>query len=214
MNSRIDSRASVAVRLLGVALVTTLLIGVAFVGQASAGKGPNKVPLGCKGWVKSNLKWNPIAPANCEQWRYIGETGALGYKQFLDRKAGFVASGCEHRPGDPLRGQCTKPAPYDAFDWTTDGCSPPTPDAWKAIFDGPCQQHDFGYRNYGKGLNLGRDEFTRAWVDKRFKNEMGAVCSTFALGPQRVVCFQTAKAMYKAVRGGQLLRGRLWGWGT
>lgn len=195
------------------ATVLAFVVASGFAAVAQA-KGPTQKPQDCKPWVKSNLKWNPLSPAHCEQWRYIAETAEYRYEDFLKRKADFVIAGCEHRPGDPLRGACSKPPPYDAFDWTTDGCSPPTPAAWKAIFDGPCQQHDFGYRNYGKGLNLGRSESTRGWIDRRFKKEMQRVCGTLPLGPQRVTCGQVAKAMYNAVKGAQLLRGRAWGWGT
>jgi hypothetical protein len=155
----------------------------------------------------SSLQWKPNVPPRCEQIRYARETQRMTYTDFLARKQDYVINGCE-TPNNP---GCTKPAPYNAFDWTTDGCSW-TPDTWKTIFDGPCQQHDFGYRNFGKGLALGRSEAVRYYIDGRFLKEMRRVCSTWAIGPQRLVCVKTAKAMYSAVRVAAV--GRLWGWGT
>lgn len=61
--------------------------------------------------------------------------------------------------------------PMPPFDWSTDGCSW-TPSVkyfdLAKIFNPACQLHDFGYRNFGKGLNLGHNEKTRAWIDGRF----------------------------------------------
>lgn len=62
-----------------------------------------------------------------EPLRYGLETMNLSYTEFEHRKFGFVVQGCEYTPWDPQRGRCRKPWPYDSFDWTTDGCSNPTP---------------------------------------------------------------------------------------
>jgi hypothetical protein len=135
-----------------------------------------------------------------ERRRYALETLNLSYTEFLARKFDFVVHGCEKPPW--LRGptdHCRKPFPYDSFDWTTDGCSPPTQPSWKAIFDGPCQLHDFGYRNFGNGLQLERTEARRAWIDRRFHGEMRRVCSTWGIGLQRLACYSTALGMYTAV---------------
>lgn len=74
-----------------------------------------------------------------------------------------------------LKVKKAKPAP---FDWSDDGCSgiPKIRDLYREVFDAPCQQHDFGYRNYGKGLQLGRNSSTRLWIDRRFLREMRRLC--------------------------------------
>lgn len=85
------------------------------------------------------------------------------------------------------------------FDWSTDGCSS-TPANWAAFFDGPCQQHDFGYRNLGKGLALRRAERVRSWVDGRFLTELRRVCAARTQGLALTRCRVRARAMHTAVR--------------
>lgn len=132
-----------------------------------------------------------------EQVRYATETVGLGNYQFMQRKADFLANGCGTVAG------CRKPVPYNEFDWSTDGCSQ-TPASWKTLFDPACQEHDFGYRNFGKGLTLGRNETTRAWIDGRFRTEMKAICNyKYSDWTQYVnlqACFTEADIMYAAVR--------------
>jgi phospholipase A2-like protein len=86
------------------------------------------------------------------------------------------------------------------FDWSTDGCSGPkfTKRVYKDLFDKPCRLHDFGYRNYGRGLHLGRNETTRAWIDLRFKQEMDRRCNHFTgwQSYKGVVCRSEAHAIY------------------
>lgn len=135
-----------------------------------------------------------------ERHRYAVETMNLSYTEFLDRKLDFVIHGCELPPWERSASErCRKPFPYDSFNWTTDSCSW-TPKSWKAIFDGPCQQHDFGYRNFGKGLQLERNETRRAFIDQRFHGEMGRVCSTWERGLERASCYTTAFGMYRTVK--------------
>ena len=102
--------------------------------------------------------------------------------------------------------------PY-VFNWTDDGCSNPTPPAWKDLFDKPCQIHDFGYRNYGRGLKLGRNEDTRAWIDKRLLQEMVRLCNTkfsrWYRRANKVACLDEAGIIYTAVRNGG--RGAFYG---
>jgi hypothetical protein len=74
--------------------------------------------------------------------------------------------------GDFLKTKRTGEAP---FDWSSDGCSW-TPAPWSWEQSGPCQLHDFGYRNFGKGLTLERTEDRRAWIDRRFLDEMRRNC--------------------------------------
>lgn len=143
-----------------------------------------------------------------ERHRYAVETMNLSYEEFLDRKLDFVVHGCERPPWErSVSERCLKPFPYDSFNWTTDGCSPPTPDTWKAIFDGPCQQHDFGYRNFGKGLQLERNNTRLEFIDNRFHDEMRRICSTWERRLERGTCLTFAWGMYKTVSGANDWRG-------
>ncbi len=85
------------------------------------------------------------------------------------------------------------------FDWTSDGCSH-TPRALAARFAGPCRQHDFAYRNLGRGLRLGDGEKTRAWADRRFLAELRRRCSADRPGRRIRHCRAVARAMWAAVR--------------
>ena len=92
------------------------------------------------------------------------------------------------------------PAP---FDWSDDGCTS-TPPSWANLFNGPCALHDFGYRNFGRGLSLGRDDATRKRIDDRFLIEMRRVCGNFNQwwqGVNRDACINESNVMYTAVRG-------------
>ncbi|MFB9415918.1 phospholipase [Dactylosporangium matsuzakiense] len=133
-----------------------------------------------------------------EQVRYGKETVSLRNDLFMQRKANFLAAGCGRLD------TCRKPSPYHQFDWTTDSCSPPTPASWRNLFDPACQLHDFGYRNFGKGLTLGRNETTRRWIDDRFVAEMKGICnyrfSDWTQYANLQACFKEADAMYAAVR--------------
>jgi len=90
----------------------------------------------------------------------------------------------------------TAPPP---FDWSTDGCTA-TPPAWAATFDGPCQQHDFGYRNMGHGLRLRPTEAARLAVDRRLLTELRRVCGERFAAIEELRCRVRARAMYTAVR--------------
>lgn len=136
-----------------------------------------------------------------EQLRYGIETMNLTYSAFLARKADFMGQGCTEGPSG-----CRKPWPYDRFNWTDDGCSPswvPKP-IYRNLFDGPCKQHDFGYRNFGNGLQLGRNDETRAWIDERFLTEMRRLCndnfSHFLQILNKKACLEMADVVYKGVR--------------
>ena len=146
-----------------------------------------------------------LASDRREQNRYALETMNLSSGAYVDRANNFRARGCWewYRPGN-----CRKPLPYNYFEWTTDGCSGPTgrlPPAgsWSSIFNAPCQQHDFGYRNFSKNLTLNRTESMRKWIDQRFKTEMDRVCSSWSnntfLDRSKSACYKAASTMYKAV---------------
>lgn len=95
-----------------------------------------------------------------------------------------------------LQEKATAPPP---FDWSTDGCTS-TPPSWAVTFDGPCQQHDFGYRNLGHGLRLRPTRAARAWVDRRFLRELRRVCAEQFTGLAAAECRAQARAMHAAVR--------------
>ena len=92
------------------------------------------------------------------------------------------------------------------FDWNTDGCSSPTPPSLRRLFSMPCQQHDFGYRNYGRGLRLGRNENTRGWIDGRLLTESRRLCdisfSRWYQKANKATCRSQAYSMWVAVRHG------------
>ncbi|WP_298797858.1 phospholipase A2 [uncultured Pseudonocardia sp.] len=100
------------------------------------------------------------------------------------------------------------------FNWTSDGCSSrwytaPVHPVYRNLFNRPCQQHDFGYRNFGThehGLALSPTEDTRAWIDARFITEMNRLCDTnFRSWWQtynKIACKGEASSMYAAVRNG------------
>jgi len=100
------------------------------------------------------------------------------------------------------------------FNWGTDGCSippqvplsPAVKYSLENLFRGPCKQHDFGYRNYGRGLKLGRDEGTRDWIDGRLLTEMRRVCArsfpSWWQAANKAACRGEANAFYVAVRNG------------
>lgn len=85
------------------------------------------------------------------------------------------------------------------FDWSTDGCSR-TPAPLARRFAGPCRQHDFAYRNLGRGLRLRPDEATRRWADARFLSELRRRCAELFAGLRLRGCRATARAMWVAVR--------------
>jgi Prokaryotic phospholipase A2 len=88
------------------------------------------------------------------------------------------------------------PARDKVFDWSTDGCSW-TPPPWNWEHRAACEQHDFGYRNFGNGLRLERTESRRAWIDQRFLTEMLRNCRQHWWYPN---CVDGAYTMYAVVR--------------
>lgn len=139
--------------------------------------------------------------ARGEQVRYAWETADLSYETFLARKANFTAAGCN--PDQPTRRRdCGKPAPYNEFVWTTDGCSGKWwagRSVYKTLFAGPCEQHDFGYRNIGKGLTLDRSNSARSRIDDKLRDESKRICKQKYPSRWRVLnrqaCFKEADVM-------------------
>jgi hypothetical protein len=179
-------------------LVATLAVAAAWLLVAP----PAPAAVACN----PSINYVPGAPPRCEARRYARETiFLLTAPEFMNRKQDFTINGCNSQAPQP--GGCRKPFPYNQFDWGTDGCSF-TPEPWRTIFDGPCEQHDFGYRNFSKGLRLGPTEARRLMIDNRFRNEMFRVCEPWSY-PDKVTCYVAARTAYNAVRN---LGGGLWGW--
>jgi phospholipase A2-like protein len=102
------------------------------------------------------------------------------------------------------------------FDWGDNGCN--TRDwgfglnlpagalhrHFLVLFDWPCEQHDFGYRNYGAGLKLNPKESGRAWIDWRLLVEMRRACANrYRSKPtRRNVCLRYARLVHEGVRKG------------
>ena len=92
----------------------------------------------------------------------------MSYSEFIARETDLEASGCR---ADGLKpGGCGEPAPYNAFEWTDDGCSGadqigPLFNVYRNLFSKPYQVHDFGYRNLGKGITHQRIEIKGAEAD-------------------------------------------------
>ncbi|HST49382.1 phospholipase A2 [Jatrophihabitans sp.] len=166
--------------------------------------------------IVSVLSWPSRASADAdsdryEQYRYALETIHLTYYQYVTRQSGFRAVGC-------MSGSegCRKPAPYNSFDWSDDGCSGADQigsisSFYRTLFNQPCRLHDFGYRNFGKGLTLYRNESMRLAIDDRFKAEMFRLCNNKYPGWKKyinwVACQDEASIVYSAVR-------RLSNWGA
>ncbi len=139
--------------------------------------------------------------------RYARETMSLNYRDFVARKNDFTQQKCKHDEKGVKFGDCNKPWPYDQFNWTTDDCSPDKmPEFfYRTLFEEPCQQHDFGYRNFGNWMRLGRNLWTKAWIDKRFRDEMRRICHDKYSSPWRVfnknACLAEADLVFGVVGG-------------
>ncbi|WP_371821205.1 phospholipase A2 [Blastococcus sp. PRF04-17] len=146
-----------------------------------------------------------------EQYRYALETIDLSYSQYIDRQNDFRNAGCKNGwPNTAV--DCLKPSPYNKFDWTDDGCSGrsvvgPISNVYRNLFNGPCRLHDFGYRNFGNGLQLYRHESMRSYIDRRFLAEMNRLCDATYSGWNRFLCRETAWNMYNTVS-----TVNYWGW--
>lgn len=68
------------------------------------------------------------------------------------------------------------------FDWNDDGCSLPRQlksiaHRWDRLFTPACKRHDFGYRNFGKGLMLASNAATKYGIDSQFLTDMKWLCT-------------------------------------
>lgn len=87
-------------------------------------------------------------------------------------------------------------APYNSFDWSTDGCSwaPDRPAGFD--FRAACRRHDFNYRNFrAVGIFTSAD---RAAIDAAFLGDLRAACP--ATGARRTACLGLASTYHQAVR--------------
>jgi hypothetical protein len=106
----------------------------------------------------------------------------------------------------------SKPAP---FNWHDNGCSAYGQlGVFTLVFDGPCQQHDFGYRNFGRGgLELSPNKDVRAWIDDRLHTEMQRACDrdfgSWWATQIKNQCYAEAEGTWIAVRrlGGGAFNG-------
>ncbi len=113
-----------------------------------------------------------------------------------------------------------KAHPFKGISWSTNGCSVPTSllkanyktlivgfslDYYSGVFKKSCDRHDFGYRNYGKGLQLERTDVQRAKIDRKLSDNMDLQCKK-RFGhkvleyAQRKTCFRVSGLFYRAVR--------------
>lgn len=89
------------------------------------------------------------------------------------------------------------------FAWADDGCSAPADWAtayWQGVFRNPCKRHDFGYRNFGKGLQLVSTGDQKARIDSKFREDMMSRCSRFSSESEIDDCRGAADAFYYALR--------------
>lgn len=138
---------------------------------------------GCRGSGATVPSHMTRAEERAEAVRILG----MSYREFIAFKH-------HHPPED------------DVYNWSTDGCSSPTPGFLKRLFEDACELHDFGYRNFGHGLELGRNEDMRNEIDNRFLQEMVRTCNdkfgSWYRAANRVSCVDEAGVMYGAVRNG------------
>jgi hypothetical protein len=108
----------------------------------------------------------------------------------------------DYRAFAALRQSPQRPAGYR---WDTDGC---TPDWAPTYFTRACHLHDFGYRNYGSARkdapHLSPRRETKDWIDRRFHQEMVAICTDEAKTDKgRATCNRKAGRLYEHVKKGR-----------
>lgn len=101
----------------------------------------------------------------------------------------------------PVAGELPPSRPPELADRASAGYAP---DLFMAD---PCKRHDFGYRNYGKGLRLQRDEDTRKWIDDILRQDMLDQCVKPEFIAAYPNCLAQAELYYGLVRAN---RGENW----
>lgn len=84
------------------------------------------------------------------------------------------------------------------FDWSSDGCSNSPDHPFGFDFTAACLRHDFGYRNFLRGLRLDPTPARKAGIDARLAADLDTICARHALWRQ--FCNQVANLYVWAVR--------------
>jgi hypothetical protein len=86
------------------------------------------------------------------------------------------------------------------FDWDDyDGCSAGT-EGFRDFFRRACLRHDFGYRNFGKGLQLVSTGDQKKKIDVRFHTDMDNLCRNRLSGDAERECLIVSDGAYAASR--------------
>jgi ABC-type amino acid transport substrate-binding protein len=131
---------------------------------------------------------------------------ALALSLVAARPAGADDLGTVRRRADALLDAplpaflVTKVIAPPPFDWRDDGCSHAPDRPFGFDFAGACARHDFGYRNFGRGLRLDPSEARRARVDERFHADLLAACGRVTGWVLRAACRHVALLYFQAVR--------------
>ncbi len=93
------------------------------------------------------------------------------------------------------------------FDWTSNGCSWPTPKGIDKFFNEACVRHDFGWRNFGNGMTLDKSDDRKAEVDLRLRDDARDLCNrhgnpklNWSTTYRTIDCQSAADRLYAAVR--------------
>lgn len=159
---------------LGAAVVSAALTMGVLAGTVGTADAAVRTPAGAETAVRS-----PAAVDKASLKRRADRIMRLSYKKFA-------------------KAERVKP-----FNWRADGCSVPMEDfPYRKKFKRACDQHDFGYRNYGgrSRLKLSPTKATRQKIDDRFLDEMTRTCTDAYKGRSRAKCRFVAANYYLAVR--------------
>jgi hypothetical protein len=87
------------------------------------------------------------------------------------------------------------------YNWTTDGCSV-VPDSWLLFDYRVCWRHDWGYRNFGRGLQLDRTATRRKLIDDVLHQDMIFNCGLRYAGGsvKHIACLGQADTIYNKIR--------------
>ncbi|MFF8955157.1 phospholipase A2 [Streptomyces sp. NPDC014894] len=193
---------------LGAALVSGALVATALAGAVGTAGTAAAQPAGTAGAVSVRPAGAAEAPARAagadRSERAAPAAGAAVGKAELRRRADRIMKLTYRKFA---RAERVKP-----FNWRADGCSVPMKDfPYKKRFRSACDQHDFGYRNYGgKGkLKLSPTRATRKSIDAKFYREMKRTCDDAYRGRSRTKCKLIAANYHLAVRA---VGGRAFGY--
>lgn len=166
---------------------------------------------GLNGYVallNTGKAWHTIVAHMAESTEYLGRYNHIcwvhyqsGNTQFVYEANGLLALPFFENDGEFLRQRELRKSAANPYDWSTDGCSGPTYDAWLLYDYRVCWRHDWGWRNYGHGLTMQRTEARRQTIDDQFRNDMYESCERrWGSGVTWQLCMVDANAAYEAVR--------------